>query len=87
MGAHTNNVTCVHFWEAWEGIGGGRWMILVSAFKDGLVAVHDPTTPTKESALMLVLNNGSPVQEVGFFGPMHKGLYALTGNKVMHIYH
>ncbi len=36
---------------------------------------------------MLVLKVISPVWEVGFFGLMCKGLYALTGNKRMRVYH
>ncbi len=55
---------------------GGGWTILTLASVDGLVAVHDPAVPAEERALMLVLNVGSSVSEVGFLGPMHEGLYS-----------
>jgi hypothetical protein len=75
------------FAEAQVGSSGSGRTVLASTSKDDLIVMHDPALPTEERALMLVMNIGAPVREVGFFGPMCKGLYLLTGNKMMHIYH
>ena len=67
-------------------LGGGR-MVLTSASKDGLVVLHDPSALTEENALLSVVNFGSPVRRIGFFGLGYEGLYALTGNETMGCYH
>ncbi len=66
MDTHTNDVMCMCFAEAFADGGSSGWTIPALVSKDGLVGVLTPTMLTKESALMLVLNIGSPVQEVRF---------------------
>ena len=88
--AHTDDVTCVRFETVTTtggGGGGGSKTVLASASEDGLVAVHDPSEPDEGGALVSVLNVGSPVRRVGFFGPGNGGLWALTGNETMCAYH
>ena len=57
------------------------------ASEDRLVILHDTSASTEENALLSVVNVGSPVQCIGFFGPGYAGLYALTGNETMGCYH
>ena len=42
---------------------------------------------TEENALLSVVNVGSPVQRIGFYGPGYEGLYALTRNEMIGCYH
>jgi len=62
-------------------------MVLASASEDGLVVLHDPPALTEKNALLSVVNVGSPVRRIGFFGPGYEGLYALTRNETMGCYH
>ncbi len=74
--AHTDDVTCVCFAAP---AGGGGGTVFMSASKDGLIVVHDPTMPAKERVLISVLNVKSPVREVGFFGSMVRGAVRING--------
>ena len=85
--AHTDDVTCVRFATCGSIGGGDGRTVLASASEDGLVVLHDPRMTTEDRALISILNVGSPIRRVGFFGPHREGLYALTGNETMCVYH
>ena len=80
--AHTEDVTKVRF----QTLDTGR-TVLATAAEDGLVAIHDPSRPSEEEALVSVLNVGSPLRDVGFFGPATEGAYSLTGSETLRIHH
>lgn len=80
--AHTEEVTRVRFQPL---AGGGT--VLATAAEDGLIAVHDPSKPSEEEALVSVLNVGAPLRDVGFFGPALEGAYALTGSETLSVHH
>jgi len=79
--AHTDEVTQVTF-QTIE-----SKTVLATASEDGLVAIHDPSQPSEEDALLSVLNIGAPLRNVGFFGPCLEGMYALTGSETMSVHH
>lgn len=61
--------------------------VLVSSSEDGLVCTHDTSKPNEEAALSSVLNVGTPLREVVFFGPSGEGLYCLTGSETLSVWH
>ena len=89
--AHTEEVTKVCFQTTTKSTTPssveGERTILASASEDGLIALHDPSQPTEEAALLSVLNIGIPTRNIGFFGPHYEGLYALTGSESMSVHH
>ena len=97
--AHTEEVTKVRFQTTTSSSSStptittssssveGEKTILASASEDGLIALHDPSQPTEEAALLSVLNIGIPTRNIGFFGPNYEGLYALTGSESMSVHH
>lgn len=89
--AHTEEVTKVCFQTTTKSTTPssveGEKTVLASASEDGLIALHDPSQPTEEAALLSVLNIGIPTRNIGFFGPHYEGLYALTGSESMSVHH
>ena len=86
--AHTDEVTCVQFQTVRQSPTSNEYKtVLVTASEDGLVAIHDPSQPTEDAALLSVLNIGAPLRNAGFFGPCYEGLYALTGSETMSVHH
>ena len=84
--AHTEEVTRVRFRPASD-LSGATTNTLVTAGEDGLVNVFDTSQPNEEAALSSVLNVGTPLRDVGFFGPSGEGLYCLTGSETMSVWH
>ena len=80
--AHTEEVTQVCFQTTDQ-----SKTVLATASEDGLLAIHDPSQPSEDAALLSVLNIGSPIRNAGFFGPTYEGVYALTGNETMSVWH
>ena len=52
-----------------------------------MACVFDTNQPSEEAALKSVLNIGTPLREIGFFGPSTEGIYCLTGSETMSIWH
>ena len=84
--AHTEEVTKVRF-QPTPDLSGGTTNTLVTASEDGLVCTFDTSKPNEEEALSSVLNVGTPLRDVGFFGPNGEGLYCLTGSETMSVWH
>ena len=84
--AHTEEVTRVRF-QPTSDLSGATTNALVTAGEDGLVNVFDTSQPNEEEALSSVLNVGTPLRDVGFFGPSGEGLYCLTGSETMSVWH
>jgi hypothetical protein len=63
--------------------------ILLTAGEDGLVCIHDTTQPSEHLALKSVLNIGTPLRDVGFFGNITnmEGIYCLTGSETFSLWH
>lgn len=91
--AHTEEVTRVRFQSVSPPMSQSPAQaaesktVLATASEDGLVAVHDPSRPSEDAALVSVLNIGAPTRDVGFFGPCFEGVYALTGSETMSVHH
>ena len=87
--AHTEEVTRVRSQPSPGGDGGPTTTttLIVTSSEDGLAVVHDTSKPTEELALVSVLNVGSPLKDVWFFGPAMEGLYCVTGSATMSIWH
>ena len=84
--AHTEEVTRVRF-QPTSDLSGATTNTLVTAGEDGLVNIFDTSKPNEEEALSSVLNVGTPLRDVGFFGPSGEGLYCLTGSETMSVWH
>lgn len=84
--AHTEEVTQVKF-ETVSNSSGQTKTVLATASEDGLLSIHDPSQPSEDAALLSTLNIGTPLRHIGFFGPSHEGIYALTGNETMSVWH
>ncbi len=84
--SHTEEVTKVRF-QKLDRDSHNTTSLLVSASEDGLACVFDTSQPTEEMALKSVMNVGSPLRDVGFFGPSFEGLYCLTGSETMSAWH
>jgi len=84
--AHTEEVTRVRFQPSPD-LSGTTTSLLVSSSEDGLVCTHDTSKPNEEAALSSVLNVGTPLRDVGFFGPAGEGLYCLTGSETISVWH
>lgn len=84
--AHTDEVTRVRFQPNVHDPS-TTTPLLVSASEDGLVCIHDTSQPSEDKALKSVLNIQSPLREVGFFGPCMEGVYCLTGNESVSVWH
>jgi len=82
--AHTDEVTKVRFQTCFSSHDSS---LLVSASEDGLACIHDTKQATEENALISVMNIMAPIREVGFFGPSGEGLFCLTGNETMSVWH
>jgi hypothetical protein len=61
--------------------------LIVTASEDGLACIFDTSQPLEETALQSVMNIGSPLRDVGFFGPSMQGLFCLTGSETMSVWH
>ncbi|KAL7523511.1 hypothetical protein ACHAXR_000215, partial [Thalassiosira sp. AJA248-18] len=86
--AHTEEVTQVRFQTIPQSAQSSEAKtVLATASEDGLIAVHDPSQPSEDAALLSVLNIGAPLRNVGFFGPCFEGMYALTGSETMSVHH
>jgi WD40 repeat protein len=85
--AHTDEVTRVRFQTVIDPNTKQQTTILATASEDGLLSIHDPSQTTEEAALVSVLNIGSPLRDIGFFGPNYEGVFALTGNETMSVWH
>jgi len=90
--AHTEEVTRVHFQSIpvpsqQPSLPQQYKTILATSSEDGLITIHDPSQPSEDAALLSVLNIGTPLRTVGFFGPNYEGLYALTGSETMSVHH
>ncbi|KAL7489033.1 hypothetical protein ACHAW6_014599 [Cyclotella cf. meneghiniana] len=86
--AHTDEVTQVRFQTVTDPNSQSQHKtILATASEDGLLSIHDPSQPSEEAALVSILNIGAPLRKIGFFGPSHEGVYALTGNETMSVWH
>lgn len=85
--AHTDEVTRVRFQTVSDPTSQQQKTVLATASEDGLLSIHDPSQPSEEAALVSVLNIGSPLRDIGFFGPSYEGVYALTGNETMSVWH
>jgi len=68
-------------------LNGTTTQLLVSGAEDGLVCIHDTKQPTEDTALQTVLNIQAPLRNVGFFGPSGEGIFCLTGNESMSVWH
>ena len=84
--AHTDDVTKVRFQRSTRD-SHETTSILLSASEDGLACTFDTSQPSEELALRSVINVGSPLRDVGFFGPALEGLYCLTGSETMSVWH
>ena len=84
--AHTEEVTQVEF-QSVSNASGQVKTVLATASEDGLVSVYDPSQPSEDAALLSTLNIGAPLRRIGFFGPSYEGIYALTGNETMSVWH
>ena len=84
--AHTEEVTRVRF-QPHPDLSGATTSTLVTVSEDGLVCTFDTSKPNEEEALSSVLNVGTPLRDVGFFGPSGEGLYCLTGSETMSVWH
>ena len=84
--AHTDDVTKVRFQRS-NRDSHDTTSILLSASEDGLACTFDTSQPSEELALRSVINVGSPLRDVGFFGPSLEGLYCLTGSETMSVWH
>ena len=84
--SHTDEVTKVRF-QRMNRDSHETTSLLVSASEDGLACIFDTSQPTEEHALKSVINVGSPLRDVGFFGPSFEGLYCLTGSETMSVWH
>eukprot|EP00956_Cyclotella_meneghiniana_P026099 scaffold55666_cov43-Cyclotella_meneghiniana.AAC.2 len=86
--AHTDDVTRVRFQTvSTTSQSNSQKVVLASASEDGLLTIHDPSQSTEEAALLSVMNIGSPIRHIGFFGPQYEGVCALTGNETMSVWH
>ena len=85
--AHTDEVTRVRFHTVSDPNSQQQKTILATASEDGLLSIHDPSQSSEEAALVSVLNIGTPLRDIGFFGPSYEGVYALTGNETMSVWH
>jgi WD40 repeat protein len=86
--AHTEEVTRVRFHTVTDPNDSHlQKTVLATASEDGLLSIHDPSQPSEEAALVSILNIGSPLRDIGFFGPSYEGVYALTGNETMSVWH
>mmetsp|Transcript_8592 Transcript_8592/g.19309 ORF Transcript_8592/g.19309 Transcript_8592/m.19309 type:complete len:450 (-) Transcript_8592:138-1487(-) len=87
--AHTEEVTQVSFQTLPQSPSQPSELktVLATASEDGLIAIHDPSRPSEDDALLSVLNIGAPLRNVGFFGPCYEGIYALTGSETMSVHH
>jgi len=92
--AHTEEVTRVRFQTVLSSPQSSsssqsqtRKTILATASEDGLIALHDPSQPSEEAALLSVLNIGTPCRDVGFFGPQYEGAWVLTGSETLSVHH
>jgi WD40 repeat protein len=84
--SHTDEVTKVRF-QRLDRDSHNTTSLLVSASEDGLACIFDTSQPSEELALRSVMNVGSPLRDVGFFGPSFEGLYCLTGSETMSAWH
>ena len=85
--AHTDEVTRVRFQTVSDKNSLQQKTVLATASEDGLISIHDPSQSSEDAALVSVLNIGTPLRDIGFFGPNYEGLYALTGNETMSVWH
>ncbi|EED93687.1 predicted protein [Thalassiosira pseudonana CCMP1335] len=83
--AHTDEVTQVRFQTVTQ--ASQAKTVLATASEDGLLSVYDPSQPSEDAALLSTLNVGTPIRNIGFFGPNYEGVYALTGNETMSVWH
>lgn len=84
--AHTEEVTQVKF-QSFSNSFGQTKTVLATASEDGLLSIHDPSQPSEDAAILSTLNVGAPLRQIGFFGPNREGIYALTGNETMSVWH
>jgi FOG: WD40 repeat len=84
--SHTDEVTKVRF-QQMNRDSHETTSLIVSASEDGLACIFDTTQPLEEMALKSVMNIGSPLRDVGFFGPSMEGLFCLTGSETMSVWH
>lgn len=84
--SHTDEVTKVRF-QQMSRDSHETTSLIVSASEDGLACIFDTTQPLEEMALNSVINVGSPLRDVGFFGPSMEGLFCLTGSETMSVWH
>jgi len=86
--SHTDDVTKVRF-QPMSRDGGHEdtTSLIVTASEDGLACIFDTSQPLEEEALQSVMNIGSPLRDVGFFGPSMEGLFCLTGSETMSVWH
>lgn len=85
--AHTDEVTRVRFQTVIDPNSKQEKIVLATASEDGLLSIHDPSQPSEEAALVSILNIGSPLRDIAFFGPSYEGVCALTGNETMSVWH
>jgi hypothetical protein len=85
--AHTDEVTQVRFQTVTDPNSRSQKTILATASEDGLLSIHDPSQPSEDAALISILNIGTPLRHFGFFGPSYEGVYVLTGNETMSVWH
>lgn len=52
--------------------------LLVSGGDDGLLCAFDTSAGTEDDALATVVNTGNAVRRIGFFGPKHAFVYAVS---------
>lgn len=60
---------------------------VASGSMDGLVCYFDVAKPDEDTALLSVLNVGSAVARIGFFGPSYECLFSLTHCETLTLYH
>lgn len=84
--AHTDDVTKVRF-QKHSRDNHTTTPLLLTASEDGLACTFDTSQPSEELALKSIINIGSPLRDVGFFGPNLEGLYCLTGSETMSVWH
>ena len=84
--AHTDDVTKVRF-QKHSRDNHTTTPLLLTASEDGLACTFDTSQPSEELALKSIINTGSPLRDVGFFGPNLEGLYCLTGSETMSVWH
>ena len=85
--AHTDEVTRVQFQMVTDPNSQQQKTVLATASEDGLLSIHDPSQSSEDAALISILNIGTPLRNIGFFGPNYEGVYALTGNETMSVWH